>query len=198
MPTTAFHNVTMLTAPGRVMTPRPATERLVDRALELVRPGPMSIADVGTGSGAIAVTLGLLVPEAEIWATDVSVRAAELAARNAARHGVGGRVHVVAGDLLDPVPGDLDLVVANLPYLPSALRGRPEYADLELEPSAAVFAAGDGLGPYRRLLEAARTRLRPNGRVLLQYRAGLYEAGRDELDDLAATLTDEAALAKAA
>ena len=198
MAKTAFHNVAMLTAPGSVMTPRPATERLVDRALELIRPGPAAIADVGTGSGAIAVTLALLVPDAEIWATDVSAAAAKLAARNAAFHGVDRRVHVVAGDLLEPVPVELDLVLANLPYLPSALRGQPRYADLELEPSAAIFAPGDGLGPYRRLLAAARKRLRPDGRILLQYRAGLYEASAAELDDLAAALGDEAAAANAA
>src|SRR5439155_20709126 len=92
MPITAFHNVSLLAAPGQVMSPRHATERLVDRALELVGGGRLRVADVGTGSGAIAVTLALLAPRAEIWATDISEPAVSLARANAARQAVSRRV----------------------------------------------------------------------------------------------------------
>jgi release factor glutamine methyltransferase len=192
MPTTAFHNVSLLAAPGQVMAPRHATERLVDRALELLEARPARIADVGTGSGAIAVTLALLAPQAEIWATDVSVPAAELAAANAERHRISERVHVLVGDLLEPIPGGFDLVLANLPYLPRGARGEVRYDDLAGEPADAVFSLGDGLGPYRRLLGSARDRLLPEGRILLQYRAGLFEAGWVELPSLLRDLEDAA------
>src|SRR5207344_3155072 len=108
-----FHTVSFLTRPGEVMTPRHATEALVDRALERIGDDPAHVADVGTGSGAIAVTLALLAPRAVIWATDMSRAAVELAQANAERLGVADRVNVVRGDLLDPIPPPLDLVVAN-------------------------------------------------------------------------------------
>jgi len=195
MPTTAFHNVSLLVAPGHVMSPRRATERLVDRAVELVGRDRVRVADVGTGSGAIAVTLALLAPRAEIWATDVCRSAVFLARANAARQAVGERVHVLAGDLLEPVPGDLDLVVANLPYLPTGLSNEERYADLADEPPGAVFASGDGLGPCRQLLDSVRARMSPAGKVLLQYRARIFEAGVAELDALRGQLEAAAAMA---
>jgi release factor glutamine methyltransferase len=175
----SFYGLPLLTAPGRVMTPRPATEQLVAEAAERVGSRPARIADVGTGSGAIAVSLALAAPQAEIWATDLSAAAVLLARANARRLGVGERVHVVRGDLLERVPGELDLIVANLPYLPSDDRARhPELAD---EPDEAVFAAGDGLGPYRRLLGAAEEWLAPGGGVVLQLHRQLVVAERDEI-----------------
>ena len=169
-----FHGIGLLTAPGRVMTPRPATEALVDRALERIGDRPARVADVGTGSGAIAVALALGAANAEIWATDTSAACVELAATNVARLGLLDRVHVVEGDLLDPIPGALDLVVANLPYLPA--REASRHPELEGEPLAALYAPGDGLGPLRRLFEQARDRLRPDGVVVYQYRGEVFEA----------------------
>jgi release factor glutamine methyltransferase len=177
------------------MTPRPATERLVERALELVGEEPVRVADVGTGAGPIAVTLALLAPRAEIWATDVCESALELTRHNAERHGLGNRVHLVHGDLLDPVPAPLDLVVANLPYLPEGLRGRRGYEELESEPAQAVFAPGDGLDPYRRLIEGCRERLLPSGRLVIQLHRRVVEASRPELDALANGLEELAARA---
>ena len=178
MDTVPFHGVSLLCAPG-VLTPRPATEVLVDRALERIGDEPARVADVGTGSGAIAVVLGLLAPRAEIWATDTSAVAVELAAANAARFGLDSRVHVAEGDLLAPVPGELDLVLANLPYLPA--REAREHPELEGEPLAALYAPGDGLGPLRRLCAQAQARLGPGGAVIYQYRGEVYEARRAEL-----------------
>jgi release factor glutamine methyltransferase len=174
-----FHGVRLLTAPGRVMTPRPATEALVDRALELVGDGPAQVADVGTGSGAIAVSLALLAPQATVWATDLSPAAVELARANVERLGLEDRVQILEGDLLEPAPAGLDLVVANLPYLPA--REAAAHPELEGEPVAAVFAAGDGLGPLSRLFEQAYDRLRAGGSVVYQYRGEVFEARREDL-----------------
>jgi release factor glutamine methyltransferase len=163
---TPFSGIHLLTSTGEVMTPRPATEALVATAAELLGDRPACVADVGTGSGAIAVALALRAPRARIWATDVSEAAVELACANVHRHGLDDRISVLCGDLLDGVPGALDLIVANLPYLPDHLR--PERPELAGEPFAAVFAPGDGLGYYRRLLAAAGTALQPEGTLLIQ------------------------------
>ena len=117
---TTFSQLQLETAPGRVFTPRPTTEALVDAALDRIDGVPMRIADVGTGSGAIAVALAARKPNVEIWATDTNEEAVELARANADRLGVADRVHVLHGDLLDPLPAPVDLIVANLPYLPES------------------------------------------------------------------------------
>jgi release factor glutamine methyltransferase len=179
---TSFRGLPLLTAPGRVMTPRPATERLVATASARIGSRPARVADVGTGSGAIAVSLADAAPRAEIWASDVSAAAVLLARANAHRLGVAERVHAVRGDLLDPLPDGLDLIVANLPYLPRG-EARPELAG---EPEQAVYADGDGLGLYRRLLAAAAEKLRPDGAVVLQLHRRVLVFERDALVNLRA------------
>jgi release factor glutamine methyltransferase len=183
-----FAGLDLLTAPGLVMTPRPATEHLVKRSLARLGSRPATVADVGSGSGAIAIALALGAPQAELWAADLSPAAVELARENVELYGLTDRVHVVQGDLLDGVPGGLELVVANLPYLPVSRRADRRYADLVSEPPHAVFARGDGLGPYRRLLAASEQRLAADGALLLQYRGAVFEAPRPELRDLLAEL----------
>src|SRR5918911_3849479 len=168
---TRFHGLTFVTDPGRVFTPRATTERLVDAALERVGGRPARVADVGTGSGAIAVTLALRAPEIEVWASDTCASALALARLNAGR--LGAQVHCVKGDLLEGLPRDLDLIVANLPYLPEG----DGYDD---EPAAAVFSTGDGLDHYRRLLAGAADHLAEAGRVLIQFRGQVLEAGGAE------------------
>lgn len=168
------------------MTPRPASEQLVAAAAERLRDRPARVAEVGTGSGAIAVSLALAARRAEIWATDVSAAAVLLVRTNAHRVGVSDRVHVLKGDLLAPVPGELDLIVANLPYLPRDDRDR--YPDLGAEPEDAVFAAADGLGLYRRLLCSAEPRLSASGAVVIQLHRRVVVAQRDELAALQARL----------
>jgi release factor glutamine methyltransferase len=177
---TPFHDLQLLNAPGRVMTPRPATGALVDRALELIGDEPARVADVGTGSGAIALVLAVHAPCAQIWATDMSAAAVELTRLNAERLGVADRVNILEGDLLEPVPGDLDLVAANLPYLPDSIAD----PDLAGEPPDAVYAPGDGLDPYRRLLDQCETRLKEDGTVVVQFRRRVLEAGRSRLEEL--------------
>jgi release factor glutamine methyltransferase len=174
-----FRGLRLAAAPGRVMTPRPATEALVDAALELVGDRPAVVADVGTGSGAIAVAIAHAAPRVTVWATETSPAAVALARANVRRHGLGARVTVRQGDLLDQVPGELDVVVANLPYLP--LSDAAEHPELDAEPADAVFAPGDGLDPYRRLIAACRHRLAPDGALLIQLHREVRTATAAEL-----------------
>jgi release factor glutamine methyltransferase len=186
---TTFYDLELLAAPGRVFTPRPASERLVTAALDRIDGVPMHVADVGTGSGAVAVALAVNKPNVEVWATDTNPDAVTLARENAARHGVGDRVHVVQGSILDPVPAAVELVVANLPYLPES-RHDSRY---DAEPGDAVYAPGDGLGPYRRLLDACRDgKLETGGTVLLQFHAEPFAADCWQLEDLRARLEQTA------
>src|SRR5919109_2072854 len=179
--TTTFHGLELLTAPGRVFTPRPTTEALVDAALARIDDRPVRVADVGTGSGAVAVAVAVAKPDVEVWATDMSDDAVQLARANAARHGVESRVHVVRGNLLEPVPDAVALVVANLPYLPESER-RPEY---DAEPHQAIYAAGDGLGPLRTLVAlCADGKLAMPGWVLVQYHHDVLEADCQHLPEL--------------
>jgi release factor glutamine methyltransferase len=178
---TSFYDLPLLTAPGQVFTPRPATERLVAEALERIDGVPMRVADVGTGSGAVAIALAVNRPQVEVWATDTSATAVELARENARLHGVEDRVHVVQGDLLEPLTEPVDLVVANLPYL-SEQEPDPRYDN---EPPEAVYAPGDGLDPYRRLLNACREgKLETGGTLLIQYHRDALVANCREIADL--------------
>ena len=185
-----FSGLALLSAPGRVMTPRQASERLVAAAVALVGDRRTRVADVGTGSGAIAVAIASACPRAEVWATDTSFPALALARANVHRNGLDARAFVRHGDLLDPVPGLLDLVVANLPYIPASTEA--DHPDLQAEPFAAVFAPGDGLDPYRRLIDSATTRLAADGVLLLQLDGRLVAATRGELPALRAFLDGRA------
>src|SRR5262249_43183490 len=106
---TSFYDLPLLTSPGRVFTPRRATEKLVDAALERSDGLPLRVADVGTGTGAVAVALAVNRPDVEVWATDTNEEAVELAQANAEKHRVSDRVHVMHGDLLEPIPFAVDL-----------------------------------------------------------------------------------------
>jgi release factor glutamine methyltransferase len=182
---TTFHGLEFLTAPGRVFTPRATTEALVDAALKRIGDDPVRVADVGTGTGAIGVSIAVAAPQAEVWATDTNEDAVELARLNAERLGVADRVHVVHGNLLEPLPEPLDVVVANLPYLPLATREAPEHAELRAEPEDAVYAPGDGAGPLRELLElCAAGKLKMPGFVLVQFHRRVLEADCQHLHDL--------------
>jgi release factor glutamine methyltransferase len=156
-------------APG-VLIPRPETESLVEETIEFVKchfpaRDPI-IADIGTGSGAIAISLALRLPRARIFATDISCRALEIAAVNRIRHNV--RVELLKGDLLDPLPEPVDIIVANLPYVRDE-EMRSLSPEIRLyEPSIALAGGRDGLDVVRLLLAGAPDRLRPGGVVLLE------------------------------
>jgi HemK-like putative methylase len=170
------------------MAPRSASEQLVVQALELVGERPARVVDVGTGSGAIAIAIAAAAPQVEVWATDTSRCAVGLARLNVRRHGLDGRVTVRHGDLLDPVPGSFDVIVANLPYV--ARVEAPFHPDLGAEPHDAVFADGDGLGPYRRLLAASADRLTSHGAVAIQLHRRVLATTRGELPMLRVALGD--------
>lgn len=163
----AFYGRDFVVTPA-VLVPRPETELLVESALAWARmrhSERLTIADIGTGSGIIAVTLAAELPHAHVYATDLSPDALEVAARNVERHGVAARVTLLHGDLLAPLPEPVDLLVSNPPY--TVLAEIDENVRRH-EPHLALDGGPDGLGVYRRLLAAAPARLAPGGAVMLE------------------------------
>jgi release factor glutamine methyltransferase len=183
-----FNGIALTTVPGVVMTPRAASERLVAESSRRIGWRAARVADVGTGSGAIAIAIAERCANVLVWATDSDPRAVALASANVERHGLADRVFVRFGDLLAPVPAPLDLIVANLPYLAAATVD--EHVELREEPFAAVFAPGDGLGPYRRLIDAAADWLADDGTLLFQLERHVVVASRDELATLGHAFSD--------
>ncbi len=160
----------------RALIPRPETEQVVELALEISKAYPAAkILDLGTGSGVIALTLALELPTAEIQATDLWPDALALASDNAARHNLADRVRFTQVDLLPTGDTVFDLIVANLPYIPTA-----EIATLSAEvrhdPASALDGGADGLDLIRRLIEAAPAHLSPGGALLLEIGAGQANA----------------------
>jgi len=174
----AFYDVN-LAVDRRVLIPRPETEMLVDEALRWCREGTdrcRRIADVGTGSGALAVVLARHLPEARVWALDRSPAALALAASNVGRYGLAQRVLTVCGDLLAPVSGPLDLIVANLPYVPAERLAGLDAGVRDYEPRDALDGGPDGLDVIRRLLPQAAERLATPGLLLLEIDEGQGDA----------------------
>lgn len=151
-----------------VLIPRPETEHLVERAVELATGlHAPRIVDVGTGSGCIAVALAHKLPHASVTAIDISVAALTVAEENAQRNGVA--IRFLQGDLLAPVAGELfDLVVSNPPYVSIADRASLSVEVRDFEPATALFAGDDGLEVYRSLIPAAFDALNPGGFVVLE------------------------------
>jgi release factor glutamine methyltransferase len=151
-----------------VLVPNPDTEVLVQRAVEWGRArrggggGALRFADVGTGSGCIAIAVAHYLPEATVDATDVSPAALAVAAENAERLGVADRVHFAAGDLAQPLTGPYDALLANLPYV---VVGTALPAEVTAQPAIALFG---GVALVNRLLEAAPGLLAPGGIALLE------------------------------
>lgn len=151
-----------------VLIPRPETELLVEQALKWLslRGGRARCADVGAGSGCIAVSLAKNQPGLRILATDISRAALSVAQRNASRHAVARQITFLQSSLLSAAAGPFDLVCANLPYIPrQALAG---LAVADYEPLSALDGGADGLEAIRALLEDARRWLAPGGLMLLE------------------------------
>ena len=163
----------------RALVPRPETETLVEAAVEVCRelePGEW-VADVGTGSGVIAVTLALENPRLHLWATDVSGMALQVARLNVQRHRVAERVHLVEGSLLAPLlaperAGQVAVVVCNLPYVPAGELARLQPEVRDWEPRQALDGGPDGLRLCGELLRQAAG--------LPRLRALLLEVGHDQ------------------
>jgi release factor glutamine methyltransferase len=164
-----FWNRSFAVSPA-VLIPRPETELIVDAAL--ARPPAGRAADVGTGSGCLAVTLACERAAARVVATDISEAALAVARSNADRHGVSTAIAFKQADLLDADDGPFDLIVSNPPYVSDSARGTlaPEVRDFE--PEGALFAGADGLAVIRRLVAAAPAHLAPGGSLVFEIGAG--------------------------
>ncbi|HEX4286251.1 MAG TPA: peptide chain release factor N(5)-glutamine methyltransferase [Terracidiphilus sp.] len=161
-----------------VLIPRPETEHLVERVLTLAQQFQAPrISDIGTGSGAIAVTVARLAPSATITAIDVSAVALAVAHDNAQRNQVGDRIRFLNGDLLVPVAGEqFDVIVSNPPYVPVSDRDSLSVEVRDFEPAVALFAGVDGLEVYRRLIPAAFAALAGGGHLALEIGHGQSDA----------------------
>lgn len=150
------------------LIPRPETELLIELVLEKVRDAAAPrIVDLGTGSGAIAVTLALEIPTSQVTAVDASAAALAVAADNAAR--LGAQVRCLHGDWLAPCAGErFDFIVSNPPYV-AEQDAHLSQGDLRFEPRSALAAGADGLDDIRRILAAAPASLLPGGCVLLEH-----------------------------
>ena len=165
-----FYGINVVLTPA-VLIPRPETEGLVEQALFMALMGmestELTIADVGTGSGAIAINLAIHLPSAKIYAVDVQDAVLDVAAYNVRVHGVADRVNLAIGDLLDAVPEPVDLIVANLPYIPTD-RIPTLQPEVQQEPVLALDGGPDGLDLVRRLLIQAEDKLNSHGIILLE------------------------------
>ena len=174
-----FYGLTLKVAPA-VLIPRPETEHLVETVLKLLSTNePLKIADIGTGSGAIAIALAVHLPHAEITALDISTEALTVAAANAHVHNVADHIRFLQSDLLsalDHEAGTLDAIVSNPPYVPGTDRDTLHPQVRDHEPAAALFAGETGLDIYRRLIPQAYNALKPNGLLGLEIGHGQQEA----------------------
>ncbi|MBV8859888.1 MAG: peptide chain release factor N(5)-glutamine methyltransferase [Acidobacteria bacterium] len=180
-----------------VLIPRPETELLVETALELMKGSTAPLlCDVGTGSGCIAVTLLHERKDARGFALDVSDAALAVAARNAARHGVGERLRLLVSDCFDALRSDgreelrFDLVASNPPYIAESDIEELQKEVREHEPRVALTPGGDGLKVIRRLVAEAPHFLKPGGHLLLEIGFDQHEQVAALIDPAVWTLLD--------
>lgn len=163
------------------LIPRPSSETIIEEALQHFRSqsrlsDPLTIIDIGTGSGILAISLAAALPEASVIATDISAVAIEVAQRNAARHGVADRIDFATGSLFEPLahrepPVRADLLTSNPPYISDAEWAQVARNVRDYEPTTALRAGPDGLNLLRPLIAGAHTHVRPGGRILLEIAA---------------------------
>lgn len=166
-----FFGLEFKVCPG-VFIPRPETETLVEQAVLLAKAHlpehEVLIADIGTGSGALAVSLAKALPNTRLYATDISETALAVARTNATANGVQDRVTFLQGNLMEPLPGPVDAVVANLPYVRRECIPCLEPEVGRFEPREALDGGPDGLDLVRRLLQQGRHHIRADGAILLE------------------------------
>ncbi len=154
-----------------VLIPRPESEPLVEKAIKLAQNHPVStLAEIGTGCGAIAISLALNLPQAKIYATDISASALEVALFNCQKHRVVNRIRLLQGDMLDPLAEPVDLIVANLPYIKQLELRQMRSANFE--PRLALNGGSDGLDKIRQLCCQVSGKLHPQGCLLLEIGQG--------------------------
>lgn len=174
-----------------VLTPRPETEILVEEALlRLSGRGPdrARVMDVGTGSGCLAVSVALEFPDCQVTAIDVSIEALGVARRNAARYGVAHRVRWVCARLFEGLAGarDLDIIMANLPYIPASEMGSLPPEVREYEPHSALDGGRDGLDAIRALVVEADRHLSHGGWLVMECGVGQSDAVSDHVSSIGA------------
>jgi release factor glutamine methyltransferase len=184
-----FWGMDLIVTPA-VLIPRPETEHVIERVLEIVCVGrapssaALRVADVGTGSGCIALALAKELPQAEIHATDISSAALEIARANAARHQFGSRVQFHETDLLRGLePGTFDFVVSNPPYVGECEEDQVQLEVRKFEPRQAVFAGSTGLEVIARLIPQARAALKPGGWLVMEISGTIADGVRPLLAD---------------
>jgi release factor glutamine methyltransferase len=169
-----FWGMDLIVSPA-VLIPRPETEHVIERVLEIISggrapsPGRFRLVDVGTGSGCIACALAKELAQAEIHATDISLRAIEIARANAARLELESRIRFHEGDLLAGFePCSFDVVVSNPPYVGESEEDFVQLDVRKFEPRHAVFAGPTGLEVIERLIPQAEKTLKPGGRLVME------------------------------
>jgi release factor glutamine methyltransferase len=168
---------------NRVLIPRPETELIVEKALEIIKSrqhiasadNPVIVADIGTGCGNIAISIALNADNVIVYATDISVSALDVAILNAKKCSVLNMVHFSQGDLTNAIIKPVDILVANLPYISSS-----EIPNLPLEvslyePKIALDGGISGLAHIKRLLLQLKDAIRPNGKAILEFGYGQKE-----------------------
>ena len=157
-----------------VLVPRPETEVLVEAILARQ---PATVADIGTGSGCIAIAVAAHLPQARVWATDISEAALRVARENAERHGVADRIHFLQGDLLQPLAGlRFDMIACNPPYVAESERLSLQPEVREWEPPHALFTGKDPLQFHRQLAAEAHFHLHEGGWLMMEVGLGQAEA----------------------
>ncbi len=169
---TEFYSIECEVTPD-CLIPRPETELLVQRSIELLRKrtGPQSVCDLCTGCGIIAVAIAKNVPDVKVMATDISEPALTVAAKNTEKHKLGEKIELRHGDLFEPLVPQLDvfdLIVCNPPYVSAAEYEALDRNVKEYEPRIALYAGPDGLDLYRRIVEKVDQFLKPDGVLLLE------------------------------
>jgi release factor glutamine methyltransferase len=177
-----FWGLDFIVSPA-VLIPRPETEHVIETALDLATAQNFErIADIGTGSGCIAVALASEFPGAHISAVDISTTALEIARANAARHQFEQRIEFRESDLLASLPKEhFDLVVSNPPYVGENEADKVQKQVREFEPKIAVFSGVEGLDIYRRLIPQALAALRPGGWLVMEIGYSVEQPVRDLL-----------------
>lgn len=174
----------------RVLIPRSGTELLVEEALKFAdahsakKETPYLIAEVGTGSGAVAIVLARHLPQARIYASDISAPVLEVAAVNCRRHGVEGQVELLLCDMLEALPEPVDLIVANLPYIRDKEMEELSPEIRLFEPRIALAGGEDGLDKVRRLCRQVGGKLKPGGSLLMEIGLGHSEGLTNSLRTL--------------
>jgi len=168
---------------NHVLIPRPETELLVEKALNLAQSRQIpTIAEVGTGCGAIAISLALNLPQSRIYAIDISPSALKVASVNCRKHRVTNSICLLRGDMLNPLPEPADLIIANLPYVKNTELHQVNSAGYE--PLLALDGGSDGLEKIRRLCHRLNNKLHPEGCLLLEIGQGQQKAATTLLKSL--------------